>query len=159
MPRSFGTNATAALLATETDEVFLHLFTFDPDGEYGGPYRIVNNTEDITSRGNTFTALAFDWKLPTDSDKAIDKVKVSVDNVTRTFTTLVRDYSYIGEAKFEIVLASDPDTVEFGPLNFKVLSAQLDLYTAEFTLGFEEILKRRYPKDTMNPNLVPGLFQ
>ena len=43
-------NATEAVLAPETDKVFLHLLTFETPG--GVMLRFVDNNQHVTSRGN-----------------------------------------------------------------------------------------------------------
>ena len=65
-----------AAVAQETDEVYLALVTIShedlaalgvdyPDlGVSGGALRFVNNTQDITSRGDVFKAYGFDLSLP-----------------------------------------------------------------------------------------------
>ncbi len=52
-----------AAFLQDTDEVFLALLTI-AHADISPSIRVVNNTENITSNGNLFTAFPFDIQLP-----------------------------------------------------------------------------------------------
>jgi hypothetical protein len=68
----------SAVLATETDRVFLHLLTIEVAG--GAVLRFVDNTENIVSRGETFIAAGFTVILPEQTSDAPRPCKLAIDN-------------------------------------------------------------------------------
>ena len=160
MPRNLSTNALQAVLAPQTTQIFLELFTFDPDSEIlDSPIRFARNTADVVSRSNTFTAIQFEIRPPSDTSQKLPTVRLSFDNIDRTLIEFIRSNQFLGDAIFEIVLASSPDTLEYGPARFTVLGAQFDAMNVEIELGFEDLLAQRYPKDLMTPETLPALFR
>jgi len=57
-----------------------------------------------------------------------------------------------------VVLASDPDTVEIGPIAFKLKSIEYDALTITGELGLRDMYNEGVPKDSFDPNTAPGLF-
>jgi hypothetical protein len=147
--------ARAALYAAHTDAVILRLLTIDHDS-LGAPIRLVRNTENITSRGNVYTAFAFDIDIPAADQNQIELV---VDNVTRELLDEVEAIDTPLEITLEIVLAHTPDTVEDGPYTFESRAAEYDAQRLRFTLAYEPILNERFPGDSYTPTSYPGMYQ
>src|SRR5579885_2175455 len=87
--RALSLAARQAVNAQETGEVFLLLLTLDHD-ELAAPIRVVNNTVDIVSRGNTYIAYPFQLELPAEDADQISSVRLSIDNVDRTIVQSLR---------------------------------------------------------------------
>lgn len=153
--RTLSTNARAALYASQSDEVWLQLLTIEHD-DIGIPIRLVANTEDIVSDGNTFTAFPFELAIPATAQESVELI---VDNVTRELIEEVRAIDTPLDITLEIVLASDPDTVEAGPFVFQSRSVEYDVSRMRFTLAYEPILNEPFPAYDYTPIDYPGLFQ
>lgn len=153
--RTLSTNARAALYAAQSDEVWLQLLTVEHSAIVT-PIRIVANTEDIVSRGDTYTAFPFEISIPATSSESVELV---VDNVTRDLVDEVRSIDTPLTLTLEVVLASDPDTVEAGPFAFQSRAVEYDVQRMRFTLTYEPLLQEPFPAYVYTPIDYPGLFQ
>lgn len=157
MPRTLSAAAAAAILARETGEVFLACLTISGDGLE--TVRIVNNTEQVIRSAGTHRPYPFEPMLPEDSDSPANGVTLAIDNCDREVLRRLRTYSGVPQCTLEIILASSPDTVEVGPFEFSVLSADYDALTITVQLGYEEdFLNQAVPAATYTPSNSPGLF-
>lgn len=153
--RTLSTNARAALYASQSDEVWLQLLTIT-HADIATPIRLVSNTENITSNGETFVAFPFELSLPgTDQES----VELAVDNVSRELIEEVRSIATPLGLSLEIVLASAPDTVEAGPFDFQSRAVEYNGQRMRFTLAYEPLLNEPFPYATYTPIDYPGLFQ
>ena len=58
----------------------------------------------------------------------------------------------------EVVLAASPDTVEAGPFNMTLVSAEYDAFVVTGELAFEDVLNEPFPGHSYIPSEYPGLF-
>lgn len=158
MARSLSTTAREAINAEETGEVFLILLTVGAD-LLDPPIRVVQNTEDIVSRGNTYIGMGFEIDLPVDDEEQVTDVQLSIQNVDRQIVAAIREVSEPVDIVMEVIVASDPDTVEAGPFEFVVTAADYDaeLVRARVSDPYEE-LNQEFPSGAFTPSLFPGLF-
>jgi len=157
MARDVSLTARQALFDQETSEVFLPLLTISHTDMT--TLRFVNNNEDVTSNGNTFSAFSFDIALPSEEDDgSISQVEIKIDNVDRKIVQSIRDISSAPDVQLDIVLASDPDTAEAGPFNFTLQQARYDAITVTGTLGYPSVLDEPYPGDVLTPQNHPAAF-
>ena len=157
MSRSITTTARQATYDAETSEAFLILLTLThPD--LAGPIRVVNNGVDVVSGGDTFIAFPFRLSLPTDSDERPPRARLSIDNVDRQIVTAVRQVSGPIGVLMEIVLASDPDTIEASFPDFELTEVRYDALVVEGDLGIEAFVREPFPGDRFTPSGYLGLF-
>lgn len=158
MSRDVSATARAALYAPQTSEVLLTLLTIDHD-DMPSPVRFVDNLEDVTSRGDTYTAFPFRAVLPADVEGELPQVEVVVDNVTRELVAEIRSIATPASVTLEIILASDPDTVEAGPWHLEVVAATYTATEIRLTLTAEALMSEPYPVGLFTPTRFPMLFQ
>jgi hypothetical protein len=156
MSRSLSSTFLAAVFAQQTDEVFHTLITISGTGITTKRY--VNNYEDVTSGGNTYTASAFNTHWPHDLKDQIPDVALSIDNVDRAIIADIRSVAGVPQADMRMVLQSDPNTVEIGPLEFKIRRADYSTFQIQGTLQFEDILNETFPSESYTTLTFPGLF-
>lgn len=147
-----------SLYAPETGEVWLQLVTIDHD-DLVTPIRIVNNTEDIVSDGQTFEACAFPSLLPGSTDGELPSVELTVDNVDRRFTDAVRSITTPFTLTVEIVRASDPDVIEGGPYVYESRTFRLTAETLRIELTTESLMTEPFPEGVITPTTNAGLFE
>ncbi len=157
MSRDITITAKQAIYSQQTSEVFLVLLTID-HADLGAPIRVVNNTVDIVSNGNTFIGFPFFIDMPQERDDQLARVTLTIDNVDRQIVTAVRSLTSAPSVVMEIVLASDPDTIEAGPFSFTMRDVRYDSLVVEGELSFEDVLNEPYPGDSFTPATHPGLF-
>ena len=158
MSRVVSPTALQAMLARETDEVFLVCLRLYHTS-FPAVIRLVNNTEPVVRMDGTYQPFPFSITLPEDSEDKVPEVNVQFDNIDDMITDAIRTISGRPDVSFDVVLASSPNYVEAGPFNFKIVSSQYDRAYVSCTLGFEEdILGQSVPKGVYSPSNSPGLF-
>lgn len=158
MPRTLSSNAVAALMAQSTDKVFLVLLTIDhPD--LGTPFRLVNNTEDVTSNGDLYTAYPFEISFPSEDGENISSASLILDNVDQLLVSTIRSLQSEPTVQLNLVIFDTPDVVEAGPMDFLLRGVKYDSFKIVAELTFEPILQEPFPKDIMSPKVFPGLFR
>ncbi len=157
MSRTLSQVAQAAINAEETGEVFLLLLEFD-EASLSEPIRVVWNNVNVTSRGNVYAAMEFSAELPGETEGASQSVRITLDNVDRQIVQAVRNAVGRPAVTMEIVLASDPDTVEAGPFNFELESVEYNALTVSGELIFDDVSNLRCPQHTATPYLYPDAF-
>lgn len=158
MPREVSLTALQAMLSQQTGEVFLVCLKISHD-ELASPLRFVNNTEPIIRADGEYLPAAFEFRLPDDSEDNVPTAEISIDNVDRKIIESVRGLKKAPELEVNIVLASSPNTVEVGPVEFKLKEFRYDAQTISATLGYEEdFLNQGFPKYKFSPQRAKGLF-
>jgi hypothetical protein len=156
-PRTLSVPALRAITAQETGEVFLILITITHD-DLADPLYFVNNTENITSRGHEFLGWPFEIALPDEREDALPTVQLRIDNVDRRILEGIRGLPTAPTVLLEIVLASAPDVVEAGPINFTLRGVEYDALVITGTLAPEDVLNEPAMQYSFTPALFPGLF-
>ena len=156
-PRLLSATARAAISAQETGEVFLILITI-AHAELTPTLYFVNNMENIVSRGNTYLGWPFQLALPEEREDTVPTVQLRIDNVDRRIMEGIRMLSDAPTVSLEVILASEPDTVEAGPFAFSLRGVEYDALIIQGTLSPEDILNEPAVAFTFSPRFFPGLF-
>ncbi len=146
-----------AAFLQDTDEVFLALLTI-AHADISPSIRVVNNTENITSNGNVFTAFPFDIELPDARETGVPRARLTIDNVSREIAQSIRLITTAPTVTIEIVMASDPDTVEQTWADMTLKNVKWDMFKMSGDLIFEEIEVEPFPAGQFSPASFPGLF-
>ena len=157
--RNVSARAMRAMMAQETDEVFLFCITIT-HSSFAAPYYLVNDQVQLVRAAATFVPCAFSISLPNEQEDQLPQLQWSIDNIDRSILQSIRAIpSGKPTVKMEVVLASTPDVVEAGPFVFSGLSVDYDSGTINGTIGFEDdVLNNAYPGDSYTPTNSPGLF-
>jgi len=140
-------------------EPFLWLLTFD-DYQNNTVLRAVGNLEDVTSRGEVYTAFPFEIVLPTDDGQKPQTLKLVFPNVGQELMQLIREYApgLNPKIKMELILASAPDNVEKTLDFMEVGNVTYNALAVTFDLVSSSIFARRTCTGTYNQAEFPGLF-
>lgn len=157
MSRDVSLTARAAINAQETAEAFLILLTID-HADLDEPIRVTSDAVDTVSRGETYIRFPFAVTLPDDRDDQMVRAQLTIDNVDRRIVNTLRSISGPPTVTLEVVLGSDPNTVEAGPFEFTLRNARYNALTVAGDLVFEDILNEPIPGDAFTPGNFPGLF-
>ncbi|MGP1274246.1 MAG: DUF1833 family protein [Caulobacterales bacterium] len=159
-----------AALAQETDEIHLALLTVThPDfaaleieaPEYGisnGAIRLVANGESVTSRGNVYTAAGFELTLPPQGEGEKPVMSVRIENIDRRLTALLRTLTSPPVFSVEVVLASDPDTVEEALPDFRLVECDGDALEISLQLAHPDDERELVCSYVFDPFNAPALF-
>lgn len=158
MSRTLSLTALAAMLAQNTGEVMLSLIVLD-HADFTNPVRIVNDRQDIVSNGETYSAYPFEVLLPAeDSEQPQVLTQVKLCNVDRQVIALLRELATYPTVTLSLILASTPDTVEYGPAVFEMDSYEYDAQTITCNVTYENVLNEPIPADKFNPADYSGIF-
>ena len=159
--RTLSTTAIRAMLAERTGEVALTLLRIFPFGDTdpANAYRLVNNSEDVTSDSLLYTAFGFDLTLPEENGESLPSVNLVIDNVGQELASPMLANTDPLTVELEIVLASEPNTVLAGPWQFTAANTTVSALTIALELRYEDVLNEAFPCVRMTPQNFPSLFQ
>jgi hypothetical protein len=143
--------------APETADVWLALVTIDHD-DLAEPIRVVNNTENITSRGDLFVGFQFELTLPDEREEAASHARITMDNVSREIAESVRSISSAPTVTLEVIRADDPDTVEMSWPFYRLRNVTWNALKVSGDLVLDDFTSEPYPAGNFTPASWPGLF-
>lgn len=165
--RNLSPYAIAAINAHESDDPFVALLTITSGME---TVRLANNwthrlsetadqiTYGLVSRGDDFMFMPFDIVFPTDEEESASLFSVTIRDLTRELTPVIRSLSESPNVLLEVVLRSDVDTVEaiFPDFKMGAISYSQGLVSAQ--ISKESDASEPFPCYTFTPSVAPGLF-
>lgn len=156
--RQLSQTALQAVLSQDTPEVFNPILKIaHPD--LATPILLAYNTETVHRTDGDYLPYPFQINIPESSDNEAPTVNLTVDNTDLTVNDKIRSLVGMPTVTFSVVLASSPDTVEVGPYQMSLQTAQATAQTISGTLGFEQgIFSQAVPSQTFVPSSSPGLF-
>lgn len=127
--------------------------------DLSGPVRIVNDTRDLVTLGDTYIALPFEVKLPNDVSKEIPRAQLRVDNVGRELTAELERLSPGAalQATLMLVHRSTPGVVDYeftSPLS----GVHTDMGSIIAVMGPDDLMRRPAVAKRYDPVTAPGLF-
>jgi hypothetical protein len=159
MPRTLSPTVIEAMNAQSTGVAVLALVTITHSTFT--TVRVVNNTENVTSNGDLFTALPFTVRLPADSEEYRPVMKVGVPNVSLDLMTELRSVAGSRE-KIKVALSivdhAAPDTLLAAWTDFEVENVNYTAESLTFDLTLKSYLAEPYPGGSFTPSDFPGLF-
>jgi len=150
-------NATEAVLAPETEKIFLHLLTIETSN--GVLLRFVDNNQHVTSRGQEYIAAGFTIILPEQTSDAPRPCRLAIDNTDLLIFQEIKKAS--GQditVTVCIIMTDTPDVYERGPLKYKLRNVRANKNTVEGEVYDFYLTDRKFPKDTYTPQDFQGLF-
>lgn len=126
---------------------------------FPAPVRVVSDTQDLVSNGDTYVASGIRCWLPDDRAGQMPRAKLAFDNVDKAIGELLEGSGGGEGATVRVmeVLRSAPDVIEWeATLNLK--SVELAGMEVVADIGYEDILNRPAVTLTYRPDVAPGLF-
>lgn len=157
MPRNISSFALGQAYRTSSNEVFLVALTIrhQPTNTL---FRVVNNSENIVSRGEVFTAYPFELTLPVESGEEIGIAQLTIDNIDLTLIDMLRAATVPPRVDIEVLIASRPDIVEISLLDLGMKDVSWDKLAITARLYNEDILSAGYPAQIYEPLEWQGIF-
>lgn len=153
---SLSINAEGQIRSRDKDQAVLLLVTISPSGF--DPVRVVNNTVNITSRGNVFTALPLEIKITPDDGESLQKVTLTLDNINLDLINWIRTLTYPIPVVLETIFSGNTDIVEQSISDLIIKHIEYDSYQIKATLLADDDFNQKIPSDTYNSLEFPGLF-
>jgi len=160
--------AIKAMFSTDTDDTLVCLLSIS-GSNITGTIRIADNytqrlqetDEDIVyglqSRGNNYTFVPFDISLPQE-DESVTRSQITLHDPNRQLLPIVRQLTTAPTVRIEIVLKSNPNTVEVDYGEFLLANINYNAETITGDLTLESFDIEPFPSGTFTPNYFPGLF-
>lgn len=123
------------------------------------PIRVVNNTVDIISNGNTFVAFPFEIELPDSPENAPPRSKLKIDNVSREIGQAIRLISTPADVTIQVVRQQSLNIIEAEYLGYRLSNVRYDALTVEGDLLREDLTREPYPFLTFSPAEFPGIVR
>jgi hypothetical protein len=110
------------------------------------------------SRGKEFIFLPMNISLPTEEQMAAPRCSITLHDVTRYLTPVIRTIHTSPNVLMELVLNTTPDNVEASYPGFIMsgITYNKDVITAELTV--EHLTNEPFPAGTFLPSYFPGLY-
>ena len=158
MARTLPTAVVTAVNSQTTTRAFLVLLEIthsDLDTFY-----LVNNTENITSGGNTYIAFPFAVTLPPDDPGLQVRARLTLSHVT-TELNILRTLAGQRERpafKLEVIDASAPNTILQSVSGLVAASVTYNADAMNIDLTIDNFLTEPFPSATFSPSTFPGIF-
>lgn len=123
------------------------------------PVRIVSDTRDITTLGDTFLALPFSIGLPSDKAREMPRAKLQMDNVGRELTAELERLPPGAALMATIIIVhrSTPGVIDYqftAPLS----GIRVDMNSVSASMGPDDLMRRPATLLRFDPTTSPGVF-
>lgn len=144
----------------EIDAAFIQLLEISHS--YPGltsPLRIARNTVDITHNGYIYTGYQFQMAGSVDErENEIPKLQLIVDNTEQLLTPIVRALTAPADITYKVIVSSQPNHVQIGPIAFKLRAVKGDAMVLACDLTLALLLQMQWPFHRALPSTWPGAF-
>ena len=158
MARVYTSEFKSTLAQVSAPEATLVLLTINHP-ELATPVRVVNDTQDLVSNGDTYIAMPFRCTLPDDFENQLPKARLSVDNIGKELMYWIETSNGGNGSTVTMsqVMRSRPDTIEWSiTMNLYNVSCTMQEVSGE--LGYENLFSRKAIQLQYRPNTAAGLF-
>lgn len=156
--REVSITALQAMMAQQTTEVFIPCLKIEHPS-FAEPILLAYNTESVFRTDGEYKPYPFQINLPPQNDDEAQSMTLTVDNSDLTLNDAIRTLTGQPQVTFDVVLASSPNTVEAGPFEMSLMSAQATAESIIGTLGTEmDIFSQQVPGQNYIPTNSAGLF-
>ena len=147
----------AQLFAQESNDPFLILFTLT-HSSFAAPIRLVNNMQNVVSRGETYLAFPVNVTLPVDDGETAREINVEFDNVSLELIDELRSVTDQIGVKLEMIFASLPDTVQMSIDELFITNISYNKSRISARLFLDSFLATEMPNEKYGPFNFPGIF-
>lgn len=146
----------AQIFSQESNDPFLTLLTLTHESI--DTVRLVNNTKDITSRGEVFQAFPMQVRMPVDDGETTRSFQIEFDNVSLLLIEAIRTVTTPIKVKLEMVLASMPDAVQISHEDLEIKNISYNKRRVTATIILDNFLNTEVTSEKYFPSNFPGLF-
>jgi len=149
-------HAVDQMYKSYSDDPALMLFTLSfPNSN---TFYYVNNTEDVTSNGQLYTAFPFKFALPDDTNEEVPELVITISNIGLDLVDDLNENTDSITANIDIVFSSFPDFVEMSIQGMVLRKVVYDSRFITMNFGYEDILNVQIPSFTYSAKDFPGLL-
>lgn len=119
---------------------------------------LVNNSEDIVSRGNTYTAFPMNIRIPSDDGETAREAVIDFDNASLELIQEIRQVTTPIDVTIEMVLASNLNEVQISYEELKLRSVTYNKTRISAKLFMDSFLNVEMTSEKYTPQNYSGLF-
>ena len=112
----------------------------------------------VVSRGENYTFLPVQVTLPSEEEAQAPRCSLTINDVTRYLTPIIRSLQGPPRVKLELVLNKTPNTVEVSFDYFYISSITYSRDSVNCELTMINLEREPFPMHSFNPPNFPGLF-
>jgi hypothetical protein len=113
----------------------------------------------VVSRGQNFIFLPLSISLPSeDQNGAASRASITIKDVTRYITPIIRSLTYPPKIKLELVLSKTPDTLEVAYEELFISNFSYNSSQISASLSAVELDREPFPAYSFTPQFFAGLF-
>lgn len=160
-----------AIFSPDADSDLLFLLTiYDPVNSEtpivrisdGYTTRISENSEEVVygvlSNSENFTFLPMEITLPTEEEAQAPRCTITLHDVTRYITPIIRTITAPCKVKMELVLSKSPNIIEASFSGFYITSFSYNAQTVSAELSMVDYEREPFPMHSFSPVYFPGMF-
>lgn len=164
-------NALKAVFSPDSDDDLIILLTiYNPTNESEVLYRLADgytkriseNASEVmygvTSNGQDFTFLPMEISLPSEDEAQAPRCSITMYDVTRYLTPVIRAITAPPKIKLELVLSKSPDTVEVSFSDFYISNFNYNSDSVTAELSMIDYEREPFPQHSFSPRYFPGMF-
>lgn len=156
MSNQLNAELLAQMYGQVSDDPFVMLVTIS-HAEFPTIY-LVNNTQNVVSRGITHIAFPMSFILPEDNGETSREMTMEFDNVSLELIDELRTVTTPMDFKVEMVLASSPNIVQMSIEEMKLRSVSYDKQKVSARLYMDSFLNVEMTSEKYTPTNYKGLF-
>jgi hypothetical protein len=146
-----------ALYAERSEEPIAILLRVEHD-DLAAPILVTNHTEAITSDGDTYQPVRFEFPWTADKEDEPFGGQLRLPNISREYSAAIMSISSPATVTAYCVRVSAPDVIEMQTIPSTLLSTSWDRNALQASFGMAQFQQRMYPADAMAPWNAPGIF-
>lgn len=155
MSNELSNELKAQIFAQESADPFLTLVTLTGPGFV---YRLVNNSKDIISGGQTFQAFPMKVRLPADDGDSAREFQIEFDNASLLLIVALRSQTAPIECQIDMILASMPDVIQMTVEDLLIRSVVYDKNKVSAKIVLDNFLTVAMTSERYTPLSYPGMF-
>lgn len=158
MAKAYSSEYKSTLAAVSAPESPLMLLQID-HVDLVAPIRVVSDTQNIVSNGNTFIAYPFKFILPSDYENQLPKAKIEISNVGRDLMEWIETSAGAAGTtiRFMQIMRSRPNQIEW-EITMSLYNVQVTPTAISGELGFENLFNKPAISIQYRPFTAAAIF-
>ena len=157
MSNTLSPELLAQIFAQQSEDPFLTLVTLSHPS-FAQDIRLVNNSTDIVSRGNTYQAFPILIRLPVDDGETARNFTMDFDNASLELIEEIRSVTTQIKVKLEMILASLPDAVQMEQPERSIITLTYNARSIRANVVLDNFLSVEVTSEKYGPGNFPGIF-
>lgn len=155
MSNDLSNELKAQIFAQESDDPFLTLVTLNHQSFQA---RLVNNSTDIISGGNTYIAFPMKIRTPVDDGETVRDFTIDFDNVSLDLIANLRSVTGDISVQIDLILASIPDVIQMTHTDLLIRSISYNAQRISARIVLDSFLAVEMTSERYTPSLYPGMY-